>query len=54
MLNKIQEISWSNVIKLFSALCQSLIQLNNSAMNADNGMNNNLMASIIFFNLDFE
>jgi hypothetical protein len=54
MLNEIQEISWSNVIELFSTLCQSLIQLNHSAMNANNCMNDDLMASIIFFNLDLE
>jgi hypothetical protein len=54
MLNEIQEISWSNVIEFFSTFGQPLVQLNHSAMNADNGMNDDLMASIIFFNLDFE
>lgn len=54
MLNKIQEISWSNVIEFFSTFGQSLVQLNHGAVNADNGMNDNLMASIVFFNLDLE
>lgn len=54
MLNKIQEISWSNVIELFSTFGQSLVKLNHSAVNTHDGMNDNLMASIVFFNLDLE
>jgi hypothetical protein len=54
MLNEIQEISWGNVIELFSTFGQSLVQFNHSAVNSDNGMNDNLMAGFVFLNLDFE
>ncbi len=54
VFNKIQEISWSDVIEFLCTFGQSLVQLNNSAVNSHNSVNYDVVSCVIFLDFDFE
>lgn len=54
MLDEIQEVSWCDVVEFLCALGQSLVQLNDSVVNSDDGMNDNLVTSFVFLDFNLE
>lgn len=54
MFDEVKEISWGDVIKLFSTFGQSFIQFDDCGVDSDNGMNENLMPGFILLDFNFE
>lgn len=54
MFNEIEEISWSDVIKLFSTFSQSFVELNDCVMNSNDSVDNYMMSGFILLDFDFK
>lgn len=54
VFDEIKEISWSDVIKLFSTFSQSFVELNDCIMNSNDSVDNNLMSGFILLDFDFK
>ena len=50
VLDEIKEVSWCDVVKLLGWFGKFLIQFNDSTMNSNNSINNNIMSLLIFLN----
>ena len=50
VLDEIKEVSWCDVVELLSWFGKFLIQFNDSTMNSNNSINNNVMSLLIFLN----
>lgn len=50
MFDKIKEISGSDVVEFFGWFGEFFIKLDDSSMNADNSINDNVMPLLIFLN----
>lgn len=54
VFNEIEEISWSDVIKLFSTFSQSFVELNDCVMNSNDSVDNYMMSGFILLDFDFK
>ncbi len=50
MFDKIKEISGSDVVEFFGRFGKFFIELDDSSMNSDNSINDNVMPLLIFLN----